>query len=176
MTDERRETAAGGAAVRPRALPEGAAPGTAETAGTGTAGAEAPAADQADPDPPDTTLADPALFDTDPADSDLTDIDAARAVPPLPGPPIGAAETRALIRTQLRTALGTGAFVMAVVTALPVLMALVPAVARARVHGVPLPWLVLAFGIQPVWVAVSLRQLARAERAERELARPAGRR
>ncbi|NDU77963.1 hypothetical protein GWI34_35940, partial [Actinomadura sp. DSM 109109] len=96
--------------------------------------------------------------------------------PPVPGAPPGAAETRRLIRAQLRIALGTGALVMTVVTALPALMALVPAVARFRVHGVPLPWLVLAFGIQPVWVAASFRQFGRAERAERDLARRAGRR
>ncbi|SNR67144.1 hypothetical protein [Actinomadura mexicana] len=151
MTDERRDTVAGAAAVRPGAPPEGAAQGTAQATETA-----APAAGPADPDPPD----------TDPSRSD----------PLVPGPPIGAAEIRLLIRAQLRTALGTGAFVMTVVTALPALMVIVPAVARARVHGVPLPWLVLAFGIQPVWVAASFRQLGRAERAERDLGRPAGRR
>lgn len=149
MTDERRDTVAGAAALRPRALPEGATPGTAP-------GAEAGAPGPADPDPPDTGPS--------------------RPDPIVPGPPIGSAETRLLIRAQLRTALGTGAFVMSVVTVLPALMAIAPAVARARVHGLPLPWLVLAFGIQPVWVAVSFRQLGRAERAERDLTRPADRR
>ncbi|MEV0664325.1 hypothetical protein ACIBI3_14310 [Actinomadura luteofluorescens] len=144
MTDERRDAVAG-AAVRPLAPQEGAAPGTAQATGTATG--------PADPDPPD----------TDPS-------------PPASGPPLGPAETRLLIRAQLRTALGTGAFVMTVVTVLPALMVIVPAVARARVHGVPLPWLVLAFGIQPVWVAVSFRQLGRAERVERDLTRPADRR
>ncbi|MGI5202876.1 hypothetical protein ACQEU6_15045 [Spirillospora sp. CA-108201] len=150
MTDERRDAVAG-AAVRPRSQPEGAPPGRARAAGTA---------------PPDTAPADPDPPDTVPAGPDAL----------VPGPPIGAAETRRLIRAQLRTALGTGAFVMTVVTALPALMAIVPAVARARVHGVPLPWLVLAFGIQPVWVAASFRQLGRAERAERDLTGPAGRR
>ncbi|MGW3770669.1 hypothetical protein [Actinomadura verrucosospora] len=153
MTDERRDATAGAAAVRPRGLPTGALPGGATPGAAQTAEAAAPAPGPADPDPPD----------TDP--------------PPLVcGPPIGPAETRRLIRAQLRTALGTGALVMTVVTVLPALMAIVPAVARARVHGVPLPWLVLAFGIQPVWVAASFRQLGRAERAERDLTRPAERR
>ncbi|MEV4007418.1 hypothetical protein [Actinomadura sp. NPDC049753] len=151
MTDERRDTTAGAAAVRPRALAGGATPGAAQTAE-----AAAPAPGPADPDPPDTGPS--------------------RSGPLASAPPIGPAETRRLIRAQLRTALGTGAFVMAVVTVLPALMAIVPAVARARVHGVPLPWLVLAFGIQPVWVAASFRQLGRAERAERDLTRPAERR
>ncbi|GAA2274139.1 hypothetical protein GCM10010402_33080 [Actinomadura luteofluorescens] len=151
MTDERRDAVAGAAAVRPLVPPEGAAAGTAQATGTA-----APAPGPVDPDPPDTDLS--------------------LSAPPASGPPLSAAETRHLIRAQLRTALGTGALVMTVVTALPALMAIVPAVARIRVHGVPLPWLVLAVGIQPVWVAVSFRQLGRAERAERDLTRPAGRR
>ncbi|RFS85398.1 hypothetical protein D0T12_10185 [Actinomadura spongiicola] len=81
-------------------------------------------------------------------------------------------EASALIRAQLRIALGTLAIVLAVVAGLPALLALVPAVARARLGGVPLSWLVLLLGVQPVWVAVSLRQLRRAERAERDLTRP----
>jgi hypothetical protein len=80
---------------------------------------------------------------------------------PLPGP----GEARALIRAQLRIALGTCAIVAAVLVGLP-LLALVPAVARVRVQGVPLCWLVLVLGVQPVWAAVSFRQLRRAERAE----------
>ncbi|MGP4025238.1 hypothetical protein [Actinomadura sp. 3N407] len=87
----------------------------------------------------------------------------------------GPAEARALIRTQLRIALGTCAIVMATVAGLPVLLAAVPAIARARVHGVPLWWLVLALGVQPLWIAVSRWQLRRAERAERDLTRPVGR-
>lgn len=63
---------------------------------------------------------------------------------------------------------------MAVVTGLPALLALVPAVARARLGGVPLSCIVLALGIQPVWIAVAFRQLRRAERAERELTGTAG--
>ncbi len=70
------------------------------------------------------------------------------------------------MRAQLRIALGTCAIVATVLVGLP-LLALVPAVARARVHGVPLYWLVLVLGVQPVWIAVSFRQLRRAEQAER---------
>lgn len=129
------------AAVRARGPAEGGAP-----PGTRTAGPEAPGADPPDPDP----------LHTGPPRS------AAPVAVRCPGP----AETRALIRTQLRTALGTGAAVLAVLAGLP-LPALVPAVARARVHGVPLCCLVLVLCVQPVWIALAFRQLRRAERAER---------
>lgn len=107
------------------------------------------------------------------AGSDPPDPDPLHTGPPPPaeaGPAPGPAEARALIGAQLRTALGTCAIVLAVLAGLP-LLALVPAVAHARVHGVPLVWAVLAFGVQPVWIAVSFRQLRRAERAERAMGR-----
>ncbi|WP_165964378.1 hypothetical protein, partial [Actinomadura sp. KC216] len=85
---------------------------------------------------------------------------------------VGGAAVSALIRRQLGIALRTCAIVVAVVAGLPALLALAPAVARAGVHGVPLAWLVLVFGIQPIWVAVAMRQLWRAEQAERELTGP----
>ncbi|QKW35187.1 hypothetical protein HUT06_15025 [Actinomadura sp. NAK00032] len=120
-------------------------------------GAARPAARAAAPEAPD---ADP--LHTGPPRS------AASGTAP-PGPP-GPAETRALIRAQLRTALGTCAMVMSVLAGLP-LLALVPPVARVRAHGLPVLWLVLAAGVQPVWIAVAVRQLRRAERAERALDR-----
>ncbi|MFS2291959.1 MAG: divalent metal cation transporter [Actinomadura sp.] len=82
---------------------------------------------------------------------------------------------RDLVRAQLRIALGTGAVVLAVVTGLPVLLAVVPAIAGTTVLGVPLWWAVLAFGVQLLWIIVSRWQLGRAERAERDRARPVGR-
>ena len=108
---------------------------------------EAAGADPQDPDPPHTRPSRPG---------------------PAGGPP--PADARALIGAQLRIALGTGAIVLAVLAGLP-LLALAPAVGRARVHGVPLVWAVLAFGVQPVWIAVAFRQLRRAERAERAAGR-----
>ncbi|MEU8796636.1 hypothetical protein [Spirillospora sp. NPDC048819] len=117
----------------------------------------------------------PAPADPGPPVSGSPDIGTADTGPPVfVGGGRGAGEVRALIRTQLRIALGTCAIVMITVTGLPVLLATVPAVARARVHGVPLWWLVLALGVQPLWIAVSQWQLRRAERAERDLARPVG--
>lgn len=148
MTDERRVVIAG-AAARACGTPEGAAP---------------PGAPATGPEPPG----------TDPGDPDPSDPGPSCCAPSGDAPRPGEAAARALIRTQLRIALGTGAFVLAVVTGLPALLAFVPAVARARVGGVPLSCVVLALGIQPVWIAVAVRQLRRAERAERELTGPAG--
>ncbi|WP_141972748.1 hypothetical protein [Actinomadura hallensis] len=56
-----------------------------------------------------------------------------------------------------------------------VLLGRVPAFAGTRLLGVPLWWAVLAFGVQPLWIAVSRWQLHRTERAERDRAGPAGR-
>ncbi|MGW5415703.1 hypothetical protein [Actinomadura geliboluensis] len=114
---------------------------------------------------PDARAAAPETPDADPLHTGPPSTAAPGTAPP-PGP----AETRALIRAQLRAALGTCAIVMAVLVGLP-LLALVPPVARARAHGLPVLWLVLAAGVQPVWVAVAVRQLRRAERAERALDR-----
>ncbi|WP_067884993.1 hypothetical protein [Actinomadura chibensis] len=104
------------------------------------------------------------------ADRSGADPDDSGGEPPDPDPPHtvpGPAETRALIRVQLGIALRTGAVVLAAVAGLPALLALVPAVARARADGVPVWWTVLAAGLQPLWVATALWQLKRAERAER---------
>jgi hypothetical protein len=148
MTDDRR-VAVAGTAVRTHVPPQNASPSGNEATGPEPAGT-----DQADSDPPDTGLLCSVPFG---------------AVPrPRPGPSQGQAGSRALIREQLRIALGTGALVLALVIGLPALEALVPAVARARVHGMPVPWLVLGLGVQPAWIALSFRQLRRAERAERE--------
>ncbi|MFB4307858.1 hypothetical protein [Actinomadura sp. GTD37] len=129
------------------------------------AGVRAAAAETSRADPPD---ADPP--DADPLHTGPLHTGPPRSAAPGADPAPGAAEARALIRAQLRTALGTCALVLAVLAGLP-LLALVPAVAHARVHGVPLCWAVLVLGVQPVWVAVSWRQLRRAERAERAMGR-----
>ncbi|MFA1547496.1 hypothetical protein [Actinomadura chokoriensis] len=144
-TGERRVVVSAGAGVRERAPGEGGAPPTAEAAGSEAAGSEPP-----DPDP----------LHSGPS------LSAAFAAAPPPKP----AETRALIRAQLRTALGTCAIVLTVLAGLP-LLALVPAVAHAHAHGVPLFWAVLASGVQPFLIAVSFRQLRRAERSERAMDR-----
>src|SRR5687768_3622865 len=69
------------------------------------------------------------------------------------------AASRDLIRTQLRIALGTCGFVLAVVTVPPLLLILVPGLGDLRIGGVPLVWPLLALGVQPLWIIVALRQL-----------------
>ncbi|MFI0407149.1 hypothetical protein [Actinomadura sp. 3N508] len=159
MSAERRVTVSA-ATARARTHHDDAvpAPGTRPAERSAAAAPEAPGSGPPDADP----------LDTDPPGS--------LGVPHVPGSPgsvaAGGAAVSALIRRQLGIALRTCAIVVAVVAGLPALLALSPAVARAGVSGVPLAWLVLVFGIQPLWVAVALRQLSRAERAERELTGP----
>ncbi|GLW63050.1 hypothetical protein Arub01_12940 [Actinomadura rubrobrunea] len=83
----------------------------------------------------------------------------------------GAVDARALIRAQLRSALLTAGLVLGAVLGLPLLLLLVPALARTRVCGMPLAWPLLVLCVQPVWIVLAVRQLRRAERTEREFAR-----
>ncbi|TDD30246.1 hypothetical protein E1287_29515 [Actinomadura sp. KC06] len=147
MNGERRVAVAGTATVHARTPGDGAAPPS------GTRPAERSAAG---PEPPG----------SDPPDSDPLHTDSSRSVA------VGGAAVSALIRRQLGIALRTCAIVIAVVAGLPALLVLAPAVAGVGVRGVPLFWLVLAFGVQPVWITVAMRQLRRAERAERDLTGP----
>jgi hypothetical protein len=75
---------------------------------------------------------------------------------------------RSLMRAQLRLALATCGLVALVIGLLPLLFALVPALAGVKLCGVPLPWLVLGLGVQPLWIAAAARHVRRAERAERD--------
>jgi hypothetical protein len=88
---------------------------------------------------------------------------------------LGTLFARALVRAQLRVAAATVAVVAPLVAGLPLLLDLVPAAGRARLHGVPVSWLVLALGIQPVWVLTGARHVRRAERVERDFVRLVGR-
>ncbi|MDL4771154.1 MULTISPECIES: hypothetical protein [Thermomonosporaceae] len=88
---------------------------------------------------------------------------------------LGALFARALVRAQLRAAAATVAIVAGVVAGLPLLLDVTPALCRARLHGVPVSWLVLALGIQPVWVLTGARHVRRAERIERDFVRLVGR-
>ncbi|MFI0484637.1 hypothetical protein [Actinomadura sp. 9N215] len=182
MNGERRVTVSGTLTVRARTLPDGLAAPPSEARPAEQAAAPAPSAsDPQDPDPLHTGPPDADPPDADPPDADPPDADPPGTGPSDAGPsdtgpsdasqpaPVGAAAASALIRAQLRIALTTCAVVLTVVAGLPALLALVPAISRAGVRGVPLSWLVLVLGIQPLWVAVALRQLRRAERAERDL-------
>jgi len=81
---------------------------------------------------------------------------------------LGAVYVRSLMRAQLRLALRVAAVVLAVVGGLPLVFALGPVIARTRMGGVPVPWLVLELCIQPVWIAAAAWHVRQAERTERD--------
>ncbi|WP_242892165.1 hypothetical protein [Actinomadura litoris] len=169
MADRRRVVVSGATAARARALPQATS-----APGGGPPGAE-PSGAGHDPAGRETA-------DTDPPDPPCPSCSVSFPLAACGGEPAGRggdgarlAQARALIRVQLRAALTTGATVMIVVTGLPLLLALAPALGRLRADGVPLAWAVLALGIQPVWVAASLLHLRRAEGAERALTRQTSR-
>ncbi|MBW8480888.1 hypothetical protein [Actinomadura parmotrematis] len=83
---------------------------------------------------------------------------------------LGAVFARTLIRAQLRCALLAGGTVAAVLAVLPALLVWEPVLGRRRLLGVPLPWLLLALAVQPVWIAVAARHVRQAERIEAEFA------
>ncbi|MDL4819916.1 hypothetical protein [Actinomadura opuntiae] len=146
----------------------------ARRAGGGPAASDTAGQDAPDADPPDTAAAAPAprprpgLDGAEPAPDAADPHTAARA----DGPP----DVRALVRAQLRIALETAAIVLAVAAAVPALPVLAPGLGRIRPFGVPLSWLLPVLVVQPLWMLAALRHLRRAERAERDLTRPAGRR
>lgn len=85
--------------------------------------------------------------------------------------------TRGLVRAQLRLGLACVASFLAVVTLLTVTMSGVPALDDVVLLGVPLPWLVHAYGFYPVIVAFAVVfavAAARNERRYRALAEGAG--
>jgi hypothetical protein len=79
---------------------------------------------------------------------------------------IGETYMRSLMRSQLRLALGVVLMLAASVGSLPLLFELVPSVRRAHLLGVPVPWLVLGFGVYPVLLALARFYVRRAERNE----------
>ncbi|WP_242901919.1 hypothetical protein [Actinomadura terrae] len=164
MADRRRVVVSGATAARARALPQ---PASAPVAGPPAGGHEPAGRETSDNDPPDPACP-PCSVSFHPA---APGGEAAGRG----GEGAGLAQAQALIRVQLRAALTTGATVMIVTTGLPLLLTFAPALGRLRADGVPLAWAVLAFGIQPIWIAASLLHLRRAERAERALTRQAER-
>lgn len=81
---------------------------------------------------------------------------------------LGAVYIRSLMRVQLRLALVTCGIVALVVGLLPLVFALAPALSAVKPLGVPLPWLVLGLGVQPLWIAAAARHVRKAERTERD--------
>jgi hypothetical protein len=85
---------------------------------------------------------------------------------------------RSLVRAQLGLSLMCLVLALAVTVSFPVIAALVPAVGRARVAGVPLTLIVLGFAFYPVLLAIGWfynRQARQLEARFTELVDPAGR-
>lgn len=91
------------------------------------------------------------------------------AVPEEPAEP-GSIEVRPLMRAQLKLAFTVVAVVVGFAGGLPLVFAQGPAVSRLRVAGLPVPWLLLALCIQPVWIVAAAWHVRRAERVEHEFA------
>lgn len=93
----------------------------------------------------------------------------------LPGSPVDEADAvyaRALMRSQLRLALGTVAGFVLVVITLTLAIALIPEVGLVVVWGVPLSWLLQAYAFYPVilvFAVLFVRTAARNERRYRAL-------
>ncbi|MBD2896821.1 hypothetical protein amrb99_57720 [Actinomadura sp. RB99] len=146
-------------------------PGPARPEGGAPAAAPVPAGEgPPDSDPSSTGRPDSDASDSDPSDTVPPGTAAAR-VRCAPG----RYDTRALVRAQLRIALQTAAIVLAVTAAIPALLALAQGLGGIRPFGLPPSWLLPVLGVQPLWVITALVQLHRAERAERDHTRPAGR-
>ncbi|PRA82304.1 heavy metal transporter [Microbacterium sp. MYb66] len=88
----------------------------------------------------------------------------------LPGAPVDEADAvyaRALMRSQLRLALGTVAGFVVVVVALTLAIALIPEIGRILVWGLPLSWLLQAYAFYPIIVVFAVLYVRTAGRNER---------
>lgn len=77
----------------------------------------------------------------------------------------GVADVRRIVRRQARVAAFTLSVVVAVLVLLPFVLT------RLSPTGV---WVVLSVGVQPLWIALAVHHLWRAERAERDRRRTPG--
>lgn len=88
----------------------------------------------------------------------------------LPGAPVDEADAvyaRALMRSQLRLALGTVAGFVLVVVALTLTIALIPEIGEVLVWGLPLSWLLQAYAFYPIILAFAVLYVRTAARNER---------
>src|SRR5919206_3464430 len=81
---------------------------------------------------------------------------------------IGEALVRGLVRAQLALALRLAAVVAVGLGGLPVLFAVAPKLAEARLFGVAVPWLLLSIVAYPFLFAVGATYVHLAERNEQE--------
>ncbi len=81
---------------------------------------------------------------------------------------LGRELVRGLMRAQLAASLRIAGVALALFAPLPVLFALVPAVADVRVLGVPLVWWALGVAAYPALYALARTHRRQAERIERD--------
>lgn len=80
---------------------------------------------------------------------------------------VGEVYMQSLIRSQWRAAVTVAVTLMLTVVSLPIVFWLMPSLAQARVLGVPLPWLILGFGVYVTILVLGWLYVRHAERAER---------
>lgn len=88
----------------------------------------------------------------------------------LPGAPVDEADAvyaRALMRSQLRLALGTVAGFVLVVIALTLAIALIPEIGQLVLWGLPLSWLLQAYAFYPIILVFAVLYVRTADRNER---------
>jgi hypothetical protein len=83
---------------------------------------------------------------------------------------LGEVYMRSLVRSQLRLAVSVCLVVAGVAGGLPALFALSPGLRALRLLGVPLPWVLLAGLIYPMFVACAWWYVRQAEHTERDFA------
>jgi putative solute:sodium symporter small subunit len=84
---------------------------------------------------------------------------------------VGEIYLRTLLRAQLRLGLSILVTLALTIGVLPVLFWLAPGLTSTYVLGMPVSWVVLAFGCYPVLVLLAWRYVRRAERNEQAFAR-----
>jgi hypothetical protein len=82
--------------------------------------------------------------------------------------PVGEALARGLVRAQLAVAVRLAAVVAVGLGGLPLLFAAAPAVGRAHLFGVSVPWLLLGVAAYPFLFVVGYAYVRLAERNEQE--------
>ena len=80
---------------------------------------------------------------------------------------LGEIYVAALLRSQLRLAISTIVTLALTIGSLPVVFSLVPELTRRHLLGMPVSWVVLAFGCYPVLALLAWRYVRVAERNER---------
>jgi uncharacterized membrane protein (DUF485 family) len=81
---------------------------------------------------------------------------------------VGDVYMRALVRLQLRLAVGVCLIFAVLLGGLPLVLALQPELATVRPLGLPLPWLLLGVVVYPALVVAAWLYVRQAERNERD--------